>query len=261
LIVPGSLLPDLTSTELQILRKKQKRLSTSAAATLAAVRNLATPLLSALESTAIFAQHEAGTAVCIDPRGWFVTCSHCFGETQAEWRANRHRWLLSYTGLALQVECRVWDARRDLALAKVTCVESNKTTTPTSFQFVRLASSDSNFAPAHREPIICIGQPGQDDLESERPNRRTCYDLIEISEGRFCGMIPGADPQDNAEIGTLMHDAWTYWGHSGAPLLRASDGSLIGLHSSWDDQTSMRHGIPLVAIQQFLMENLPGAEV
>jgi V8-like Glu-specific endopeptidase len=68
-------------------------------------------------------------------------------------------------------------------------------------------------------------------------------------------MIAGADPQDNSEIGTLNHDAWTYWGHSGAPLLRETDGTLIGLHSSWDDQTAMRHAIPLAAITEFLQEH------
>jgi hypothetical protein len=56
-----------------------------------------------------------------------------------------------------------------------------------------------------------------------------------------------------------MHDAWTYWGHSGAPLVSEKDGTLVGLHSSWDDQTAMRHGIPKVAIWEFLEKNLPSA--
>jgi hypothetical protein len=93
-------------------------------------------------------------------------------------------------------------------------------------------------------------------LESERP-RKTDYALVEISEGKLRGLIPEADPQDNSEIGTLKHDAWTYWGHSGAPLLCRETGGLLGLHSSWDDETAMRHGVPLVAIREFLMEHLP----
>ena len=56
-----------------------------------------------------------------------------------------------------------------------------------------------------------------------------------------------------------MHDAWTCWEHSGAPLLKEIDGTLVGLHSSWDGQTTMRHGVPLVAIQQFLEQHLPSA--
>lgn len=41
---------------------------------------------------------------------------------------------------------------------------------------------------------------------------------------------------------------------AGAPLLSAADGTLIGLHSSWDEKTTMRHEIPQVAIEEFLQE-------
>lgn len=74
-------------------------------------------------------------------------------------------------------------------------------------------------------------------------------------------MVPGADPNNNSVIGSLKHDAWTYWGHSGAPLLKAVDGTLIGLHSSWDDKTAMRHGVPLIAIKQFLQQQVDAAIV
>lgn len=59
---------------------------------------------------------------------------------------------------------------------------------------------------------------------------------------------------DNAEIGALMHDCWTYWGHSGAPLVDAKAGGLVGLHSSWDEETGMRRGIGVEAIVEFLRE-------
>ncbi|KAF3384794.1 hypothetical protein F1880_001734 [Penicillium rolfsii] len=255
-----SCLPGIPSDDLQLLRTKQRRLERSASLTAQATRELGPWALRGLASTLIFAQHEAGTAVCIDARGWMLTCAHCFGETDPEWRAHRRKWLLCYTGLAVQVECRVWDAYRDLALAKVVCVEAPKELsnghllTPV-FAFVPLSTSLSTTA-----PIICVGQPGADDLESVAP-RRTSYDLIEISKGRLRGLIPDVDPQDNSEIGTLKHDAWTYWGHSGAPLLRRVDGSLLGLHSSWDDSTAMRHGVPLVAIKAFLSEHLPNDDV
>ncbi|KAJ5464366.1 uncharacterized protein N7458_000052 [Penicillium daleae] len=249
-----SRLPGITSDDLRILRTKQRRLQRSASLTTQATRELGPWAIRGLSSTLIFAQHEAGTAVCIDARGWMLTCAHCFGETAQEWRAHRRKWLLCYTGLAVQVECQVWDARRDLALAKVVCIEAPEELSSSSsshpatpvFTFVPLSTSQSTTA-----PIICIGQPGADDLD------KTAYDLIEISKGRLCGLIPDVDPQDNSEIGALKHDAWTYWGHSGAPLLRRADGSLLGLHSSWDDSTGMRHGVPLAAIKAFLSEHLP----
>lgn len=67
-------------------------------------------------------------------------------------------------------------------------------------------------------------------------------------------MAAGQDVQDNADIGSLEHDCWTYWGHSGAPLIAAESGEVIGLHSSWDDETGMRKGIGWEAIDAFLSE-------
>lgn len=235
----------------------------------------------ALEATLIFAQHEAGTAVCIDPAGWVLTCAHCIADTDADWQGSR-KWLLFYTGVAVQVECRAWDPKRDLALLRIIAVESRgEISAPTKgdqkvnendqkldnaveisrsnsthagqiipiFPYVHISAQKSSAS--SKTPIICIGQPGRDDLESPTGGP-TLYHLIEISEGLLRGMIAGVDPQDNGEIGALKHDAWTYWGHSGAPLLSMSDGKLVGLHSSWDDKTGMRHGVPIVAIRAFL---------
>ncbi|KAL2869748.1 S1 family peptidase [Aspergillus lucknowensis] len=253
-------LPGLDAEETRILRKKQRRLRVSASSISASASEFGVHIHNALCATFILAQHEAGTAVCIDQAGWILTCAHCFGESEEEWRRNRRKWLLSYTGLAVQVECRVWDARRDLALGRVVCLEG--LALPGEFAFVSLPPleiSGSYTSTSARTPILCIGQPGADDLESEIP-QKTDFDLIEISSGRLRGMVVGTDPQDNSEIGTLKHDAWTYWGHSGAPLLCRKTGALLGLHSSWDDQTAMRHGVPLVAILEFLRTHLRGEE-
>ncbi|KAL2813456.1 trypsin-like cysteine/serine peptidase domain-containing protein [Aspergillus cavernicola] len=247
-------LPGLTTAETRLLRKKQHRLRASKNSIRKTVSSYGANINNALSATLIFAQHEAGTAVCIDPNGWILTCAHCFGEDDQEWRENRPKWLLDYAGLAVQVECRVWDGRRDLALARIIRVEGDAVGVP-EIAFISLhpATSSGVYGRAH---IVCIGQPGADDLESETP-RETDYDLVEISEGRLKGLVPGADPQDNSEIGTLKHDAWTYWGHSGAPLVCRDTGALLGLHSSWDDNTAMRHGVPLVAIKEFLELHLP----
>lgn len=229
IVAPGSKLPGLTPVELTLLRQKQSKLAKNALSTLSLLTGK--HIRNALNATLIFAQYEAGTSVSINPEGWVLTCSHCFGDDEEEYKtANKRRWLLFYTGLAVQVECRRWDSVRDLALLKIIAIESDasKDGNVPTFSFVRLSSR----APTYRESIMCIGQPGRDDLESTS-SRRTKYNLVEVSEGAFRGMIPGANPDDNSEIGTLKHDAWTYWGHSGAPLLLADDGTLIGLHSSW----------------------------
>lgn len=255
-VAPGSKLPGLTPVELTLLRQKQCKLAKNASSTLSLLTGKHNR--NSLNATLIFAQYEAGTSVCIDPEGWVLTCAHCFGNDEKEYKtADKRRWLLFYTGLAVQVECRQWDPVRDLALLKIIAIESGagKDGNVPNFSFVRLSR-----APAYRESIMCIGQPGRDDLESTS-SRPTNYNLVEVSEGTFRGMVPGANPNENSEIGTLKHDAWTYWGHSGAPLLLEEDGTLIGLHSSWDDQTTMRHGIPLIAIRHFVQEHLTVAAV
>jgi hypothetical protein len=156
----------------------------------------------------------------------------------------------------VQVECSVWDSKRDLALLKVIAIETKEGTAGSTpiFPYIPLSTNELSY----KMPVLCFGQPGRDDLESTSA-RKTKYNLIEVSEGTFRGMVKGVDPQDNSEIGALMHDAWTYWGHSGAPLVSEKDGALVGMHSSWDDQTVMRHGIPRVAIWEFLEKNLPSA--
>lgn len=127
----------------------------------------------------------------------------------------------------MQVECCFWDGGRDLALARVVCVETVGTDEGDMGELVsiRLHSSASSSIYA-RTDIVCIGQPGADDLESETP-QATDYDLIEISEGRLRGLVPHADPHDNSEIGSLKHDA----GRIGA--IRGRRWFVSGLPSCW----------------------------
>ena len=253
-IAPGSVLTGISSTELSLLRRKQSKLERTSTTLEAEVADRPEHL-KAVKSTLIFAQHEAGTAVCVDPRGYLLTCSHCIGETVDEWQANKRKWLLTYQGIALQAECQAWDSTRDLALLKIITIEISAPATSVPLDHIDLSTR----ALKVWTPIFCLGQPGAEDLESAT-YRKTKYNLLELSEGRYRGMRKGANPQDNAEIGALKHDAWTYWGHSGAPLCREDDGSLIGLHSSWDEETSMRHGIPGEAIGAFLELHLLGVE-
>jgi hypothetical protein len=84
------------------------------------------------------------------------------------------------------------------------------------------------------------------------PGTKTNFDILHVSTGLFRGHAAGQDLQDNSEIGALKHDCWTYWGHSGCPIVETVAGTLVGLHSSWDEKTGMRRGIPLEAILEFL---------
>ena len=224
-------------------------------------------LASAARATLVFAQKEAGTAVCISPSGLLLTCSHCVAETPQErdQPQNKSKWLLFASGQVVRAKCIAWDPKRDLALLQVTAAQSERRLTDPNglessengvgiefspFPFVTIAEAP----PPLRRALICIGHPGSEDLEASTPGVQTDYDALHVSTGLFRGYAPGQDLQDNSEIGALKHDCWTYWGHSGAPLVEQTTGRLVGLHSSWDETTGIRRGVPLEAIRQFLQQ-------
>lgn len=224
------------------------------------------PYAAAVAATLVFAQEEAGTAVCVSHRGLLLTCAHCVAETAAELDFSRTHWLLFASGRPVAARCVAWDPRRDLALLRVIAaqaVQDDQVPTGPSlcssdaspilgdFPAVRVAVTP----PAAGARLVCVGHPGSEDLEAAVPGVRTGYDVLHASEGQFRGLAAGQEPEDNATIGALMHNCWTYWGHSGAPLLERRTGTLVGLHSSWDDQTGMRRGVPLEAVRAFLSEH------
>lgn len=232
-----------------------------------------------IRSTLVFAREEAGTAVVIREDGLLLTCAHCVAETSEEFEVedakNKVFWLVLASGRTVSAKCVAWDSRRDLALLAVLSaldmeprlelttgagttsgaekgkVENGKEP-GVGMRLQLQAASLAETSPPPGSPLVCIGHPGSEDLETARRGVKTNYDVLHISMGSFRGIAEGQDIQDNEEIGALMHDCWTYWGHSGAPLLDRRTGQLVGLHSSWDDQTGMRRGVAVDAIREFL---------
>lgn len=231
-----------------------------------------TGLVSAVSSTLIFAQEGAGTAVCIHESGLVLTCAHCVAESREELEQNYGTgkdgplWLLTATGAIALARCVAWDERRDLALLSIIAAQtprgnaghlhvdndgSTSRAHDSSFANLRISSS----WPALNTGLVCIGQPGAEDMEAAMEGTKAGYPILAMSRGRFLGYAPDQDIQDNSDIGALCHDAWTYWGHSGAPLVDCrAGGRLIGLHSSWDDSTGTRRGVGVESIQGFLTE-------
>lgn len=157
-----------------------------------------------VECTLVFAQEEAGTAVCVSPDG----------------------------------------------LLRITAAQAASSPSR-PFPYIQVAEA----MPAANARLVCVGHPGSEDLETSQPGVETGYDTLVLSTGLFRGLAEGQDVQDNEEIGALMHSCWTYWGHSGAPLVERKRGRLVGLHSSWDEEDGMRRGVPLEAIRDFLEGN------
>jgi V8-like Glu-specific endopeptidase len=52
------------------------------------------------------------------------------------------------------------------------------------------------------------------------------------------------------DLGPLAHDCWTYWGHSGAPLIN-KQGEVVGMHNSWNPKNAMRHAMSLLSLMKF----------
>ena len=196
--------------------------------------------------TLVFGQDEGGTAVCISPSGVLLTCAHCVAERQRDLDLTKSHLLLFASGEAVEATVLAWDGQRDLALLVITETPES----PKTYPYMPI----SNAALKLNTRLLCIGHPGSEDLETSIPGIQTGYDTLVLSEGTFKGIAIGQDPQDNSEIGALMHNCWTYWGHSGAPLIDRKSGGLVGLHSSWDDETGMRRGVAFEAIDSFLKE-------
>ena len=236
----------LSTPDHRILLKKRKWFETHTVIGPPALKRRGDTLNPIVNATLVFAQEEAGTAVCVSRRGFLLTCSHCVAESVAELCWEKVHWLIFPSGQVVAAKTVVWDPKRDLALLMIYQASSSPSASP-SFPYLRLAHE----APNLRTSLFCIGHPGSEDLETSVPGVQTNYDVLSFSTGKFHGIDPSQDPQDNSEIGALMHDCWTYWGHSGAPLVEQKSGMLVGVHSSWDDETGMRRGVAWEAVSAF----------
>ncbi len=175
-----------------------------------------------------------GSGVNVAPEGRILTAAHVVDGLGRRMTARFP------DGTAVMAVVTHLDAKLDLALL---AIEGDA-----DLPFVALAAH----APAVGDPVTVIGQPG-----SRTPdNQPTGYDAFTVSTGAVRGLR--GDPLGSQRLGALMHDAWTYWGHSGSPLFDA-DGNVVGLHNSWDSRTAMRHAVPYQALAQFLGEAGVGA--
>lgn len=270
----------LSQKEHALLLRKQTLLRSVAGALTA---DEPPPLARAISSTLVYAAHHAGTAVCVSPEGLLLTAAHCIAEDPDELAEAKRKgsWLLFADGIVVKAIPLKWDVKRDIALLQIVAAQRSSSRSPPPvmvsppiFPYCPI----STVPPRVNQPLLCIGHPGSEDLEAPPSKsgqlKATGYDVLCVTRGRFRGLAKGQDPQDNSEIGALKHDCWTYWGHSGAPLVsdyqgaigRANSsnnatisthegvGELVGLHSSWDEETGMRRGVALVAILSLLHE-------
>ena len=205
-----------------------------------------------LPACLIFAQNIGGSAVCIHPHGYILTNAHCVLQEDSDVIVVHFHILLFSSGVICVAKVVACDIVRDIALLHVEALYDTDICqfmchSKHDFPFVSICNNESSLVNAL--PLVCVGQP----ISKKFP-------IIDITTGIYKGIYKGRknktnDVEDNSEIGQLMHTCWTYWGHSGAPLI-SYDGHLMGLHSSWDEDTLMRHGIHLIAIKSFIAANV-----
>lgn len=200
-------------------------------------------------SSFAFAQMECGSAVCVSPKGLILTNLHCIEECKSKEDASgligSTRLIVANDGVIHLCEVINIDFRKDLSLLKsVAFFDKDKEkfikfTRGQTFNFSSISSKLNDGT-----KIICIGHPA---LKG--------YGMLHLSKGKFLGIHDESDIQNNSEIGQLKHTAWTYWGHSGGGIFNY-DGEIVGLHSSWNEKTGIRHGCHLKCIMSFLKDKL-----
>ena len=185
-----------------------------------------------------------------------LTCAHCVShddddddddDEPPKTRLNRVKELVTPHGRTFGAKCIAYDEELDLALLET--IDSAQK----DHAFLSLAESEPN-------QIFAIGNPYDIDLETDLKDQPTGFTPFWFSGGEYEAVTIKASKPG---LGRLKHSCWTYWGHSGCPLIAVDDWadggimpSLAGLHNSWDDRNAQRHGVPLEELKMFLSKHL-----
>lgn len=221
----------------------------------------------AWDSAATIVQEESGSAVRVAP-GLYLTCAHCVchiddpeeddeaPSADVVPRVGRLKLLVTSHGEWTVTECIRADAASDLALLRTVVSTLPPGAGASSGRFVHppaVVRGGAVLATDDRSRVVCVGNPSAFDLESEEAGATIEFQppVFHTSTGRLAGETR-ADRRARFGLGPLQHTAWTYWGHSGAPLID-TQGALVGLHNSWDAGKGTRHGVDAAAIRAFLI--------
>jgi S1-C subfamily serine protease len=167
------------------------------------------------------------SGINLRPEGVILTAGHCARGVNSK-ASGRFP-----DGRSFTATCVAFDRQLDLAVYTIADAEG--------LPFAPLAAAP----PSVGTWITAIGQPG-----SLTPKgTATGYQPFHVSTGHIRELL--SNPLGSQSLGRVVHDAWTYWGHSGCPLFN-HDGALVALHNSWDSSTGYRRAVPYEAIVHFL---------
>lgn len=189
--------------------------------------------------------------------GLVLTCAHCvthddYDEDDASLdKVGCILELVTAHGRQVGAVCTKFDNDIDLALLQI-CPRLQHGLELTS---LTLASNGSDL---DGRRIFALGNPCDIDLETDLNTPRTNgFFPFNVSEGRLESKI--SLKKSKAEgLGRQIHSAWTYWGHSGCPLIGLHEMKpfIFGIHNSWDERNGNRHGISLDEVRMFAKDCL-----
>ena len=196
---------------------------------------------------------EFGTAVCINEKGYILTCSHAAPPFEDE--KNKESLFIFPNGEIIKAITLEKDEQLDLALLKIIEIyEDDKFIKIDKFPEKKFIYSKIKSSSIKNEEIgkniFCIGNPCFTMYDDFGKLEKNNYKPFWISFGKIKGYMKD-EIYGNNDLGPLIHDCWTYWGHSGAPIFNIN-GEIVGMHNSWNERNANRHGISLLGIIKFI---------
>ena len=196
-----------------------------------------------------------GSGVCINKKGYILTCAHAAPPYEDD--NTKESLYIFPSGEIIKALTIDKDEKLDLALLKIVEIYKNKKFIKINqkniFPYAKIKTPENNQNEKIRKNIFCIGNPCFTMNDDEGKIENNEYKPFWISFGKIKGYL--RDPiYCKNDLGPLIHNCWTYWGHSGAPLFNL-EGELIGMHNSWNEKNGDRHGNSLLGINKFLTKN------
>jgi S1-C subfamily serine protease len=170
-----------------------------------------------------------------------LTCAHCLMGDGVE---GARSVVIDARGQTYTARCVAADAVADLAIVEFPVTEE------CTLEAVFVADEAK-----YPMRVLCCGNPMEPGRGGYPPFHVSLGVAEDVAEGDTDPSVPNRGFGYGTDLGGLKHTAWTFWGHSGSPIVDADTGILVGIHSSWNDKTGKRHGVSLPVIRRFLTEH------
>ena len=195
---------------------------------------------------------EFGTAICINEKGYLLTCAHAAPPYEDEKNINTSIYIFP-SGEIIKALTLEKNEKIDLALLKIIEIYKGnkfiKINENKKFDFIKINKDIINNE-VSRKNIFCIGNPGFTMYDEEGNLENNEYKPFWISFGKIKKYLKD-EVYCTKDLGPLIHNCWTYWGHSGEPLFNF-DGNIVGIHNSWNEKNGDRLGVSLLGIIKFI---------